>query len=133
MHEGQTLSRADAESLVGRIHAADHALDLPAFLALLDPHVRLRLGSQPPLEGTESVRLAIAGLFSQLTGIRHRLLDLSVQGTTITFEAEITYTVKDGRTVTLPYVDVLRVGGDGLITDYRIYIDLAPLFALLVH
>ncbi len=43
-------------------------------------------------------------------------------------EAEVTYTRKDGSTVTVPVTTIYRGSGD-LIEDYRIYIDLAPLFA----
>ena len=43
-------------------------------------------------------------------------------------EAEVTYTRKDGGTVTVPVVTIYREG-DGDIADYRIFIDLAPLFA----
>ena len=40
----------------------------------------------------------------------------------------MTYTKKDGGTVTVPVVTIWREG-DGGIVDYRIFIDLAPLFA----
>ena len=40
----------------------------------------------------------------------------------------MTYTRKDGSTVTVPVTTIYRGPGD-LIDDYRIYIDLAPLFA----
>ena len=40
----------------------------------------------------------------------------------------MTYTRKDGGTVTVPVVTIYREG-DGGIVDYRIFIDLAPLFA----
>ena len=131
MSETPPLSRPVAEALVARIHDCDHRLDLEGFLTVLDPEVSLRLGSGAPLVGLDAVRGAIAALFSQLAGIQHRLIALTSQDDTITFEAEVTYTVKDGRTVTVPYADALRVGPNALVRDYRIYIDLAPLYALL--
>ena len=43
-------------------------------------------------------------------------------------EAEVTYTRKDGTSVTLPVVTIYRTDGE-LIDDYRIFMDVAPLFA----
>ena len=42
-------------------------------------------------------------------------------------EARVTYTRADDTTVTVPVVTIYRSSGD-LIDDYRIFIDLAPLF-----
>lgn len=41
----------------------------------------------------------------------------------------MTYHLKDSRDITLPYTNVLRLAGNSLVQDYRIYIDLAPLAA----
>ena len=35
----------------------------------------------------------------------------------------------DDRQVTVPAVTIYRRGGDDLIDDYRIYVDLAPVYA----
>ena len=43
-------------------------------------------------------------------------------------EAVVTYTRKDGSTISLPVVTIYRTAGE-LIDDYRIFMDVAPLFA----
>ena len=43
-------------------------------------------------------------------------------------EADVTYTRLDGSTVTVPVVTIYRSRG-GRIDDYRVFIDLAPVFA----
>jgi hypothetical protein len=43
-------------------------------------------------------------------------------------EVEITYERRDGSRITLPCVDVFRLS-NGLIADYRAYMDINPLFA----
>jgi limonene-1,2-epoxide hydrolase len=43
-------------------------------------------------------------------------------------EGEVTYTRHDGSKITLPFVNIFEVSA-GLITLYRVYIDIAPLFA----
>jgi hypothetical protein len=125
------ITEVAARALIAEIHAADHALDVERFLAVLSPTVRLRLGSQPELHGLESVREAIAGLFRGLSGVDHRLEQLWFGEQSVAFTAVVTYTLKDRRTIRLPYVDVLRFADEQHVDDYRIYIDLAPLAAAL--
>jgi hypothetical protein len=74
------------------------------------------------------VREAWAGFCQDLNGVKHDLVgQWTVDGTTIV-EAEVTYTRGDDSQVTVPVVTIYRER-DGEIDDYRIYIDLAPLFA----
>ena len=48
-------------------------------------------------------------------------------GDAVVAEAEVTYARKDGSTVTLPVVTSYRPAGPP-ISDYRIFMDVAPLF-----
>jgi hypothetical protein len=41
----------------------------------------------------------------------------------------VTYDRLDGKTVTVPAVTMWHVTGDGLIDDYSVYLDLAPVYA----
>ena len=50
------------------------------------------------------------------------------QGPATIVEANVTYTREGGSTVTVPVVTIYRGEGE-LIDDYRIFIDLAPLFS----
>ena len=118
-----------AHAVVQAAHAADQALDVEAFLRLLAPDVVLRLGSQPELRGHEAVRAAISALFGQMQSIQHHDLQLWSEAASIILQAEVTFTRKDGRSVTLPYVNLLRRQPDGLLSEYFIYIDLAPLMS----
>jgi hypothetical protein len=62
-----------------------------------------------------------------IDGLSHALVERWEDPATIV-EADVTYTRKDGGTVTVPVVTIYREA-DGLIRDYRVFIDLAPLFA----
>lgn len=44
-------------------------------------------------------------------------------------EANVTYKRRDGGEVTVPVVTIYRTNGKDLIADYRVYVDLAPVFA----
>ena len=41
----------------------------------------------------------------------------------------MTITRSDGRDVEVPSVTIYRTNGGDLIADYRVYVDLAPVFA----
>ena len=118
-----------AASLVASIKRADEALDAEGFLQLLDEDVIFRLGSQSSVLGKNAVRGVVRQLFAMLNGLRHDVKRLLTDRNTVIFEAEVTYELKRGPSLTLPYVDVLTVGANDLISDYRIYIDLAPMMA----
>ena len=114
--------------LIEAIFKADHALDLDGFMALLAADVSLRIGSQPPLEGRAAVSQAIGGLFAGMrSGIEHHLHETWHSDHSVIYEAVATFHLKDGRDVTVPYMNALRLNDQGLVRDYRIYIDLAAL------
>lgn len=98
------------------------------FAAHLASNVTMRFGNADPIRGRDPVREAWAAFCQDLNGVKHDLVEQwTVDGTTIV-EAKVTYTRDDGSQVTVPVVTVYRER-DGEINDYRIYIDLAPLFA----
>ncbi len=117
-----------ARTLVAQVQAADAALDVDAFVALLTPDVVFRIGNQPAIQGREAVRSAITQLFSLMKSIQHRTLGLWAEGDRVALQAEVTFTLTDGREVVLPYMNALRIA-NSQICDYRIHIDLQPLFA----
>jgi hypothetical protein len=88
----------------------------------------MRFGNGEPVVGRAAVRDAWAGFCAELRGVRHDLVERWEEGEATIVEARVTYTRADDNTVTVPVVTIYRAGGD-LIDDYRIFIDLAPLFA----
>lgn len=123
-----TLSREVADRLVAAVQSADAHLNTDAFLALLSEQVIFRIGSAPEVLGREAVRRAVATLFASMKSITHKTIQLTVDGDKIFLQASVQFDPKQGASATLPYVNVLTVGEAELITDYRIHIDLSPLF-----
>jgi ethanolamine ammonia-lyase large subunit len=103
------------------------SMDPDRFAGHLAEGVTFRFGNADPVIGREAVRDAWAQFCASLDGVRHALVDQWDAGTATIAEAEVTYTRKDGSTVTLPVATIYR--GDDLIEDYRIFMDVAPLFA----
>jgi ketosteroid isomerase-like protein len=98
------------------------------FTAHLAEDVTMRFGNADPVKGRAAVHEVWASFCDGIDGVSHAPLRRweSAEGTVA--EADVTYTRKDGGTVTVPVVTIYREG-DGGIDDYRVFIDLAPLFA----
>ncbi len=98
------------------------------FAAHLAEDVTMRFGNADPIHGRDAVRDAWGAFCRDLNGVAHELVEQwAIDGTTIV-EAKVTYTRGDDSRVTVPVATIYRERG-GEIHDYRIFIDLAPLFA----
>jgi ketosteroid isomerase-like protein len=98
------------------------------FAAHLSEDVVFTFGNAEPVRGREAVRDVWAGFCETVDGVSHELRAQWDTGDAIVAESEVTYTKKDGARVSVPVVTIYRPAG-GPIEDYRVFIDLAPLFA----
>ena len=78
--------------------------------------------------GRDAVRDTWAGFCEAIDGVSHEVIEQWEQGHATIVESTVTYTRKDGSTVSLPVVTIYRGEGEP-IEDYRIFMDVAPLFA----
>jgi ketosteroid isomerase-like protein len=104
------------------------SMDPDRFAAHLTDDVVMRFGNAEPIQGRDAARDAWAGFCEGIDGVSHALVGQWASESGIVVEADVTYTRKDGGTVTVPVATIYRER-DGEIADYRIFIDLAPLFA----
>ena len=103
-------------------------MDAKAFASYMAEDCVLRYANADEVVGRDAIEEAIAGFFGTIKGISHHVVgEWDVDDTTIV-QFEATYTRMDDRRVTVPAVTIYRSGGD-LIDDYRIYVDLAPVYA----
>jgi hypothetical protein len=102
--------------------------DPAKFASFLAPNASFRYGSAAPVTGREAIAQAVAGFFTTIQALEHRLLYQWQDPESQVCEGEVTYTRHDGSRITLPFVVVLRPRA-GLIQDYRIYVDIAPLYS----
>jgi ketosteroid isomerase-like protein len=98
------------------------------FARHLSPEATMRFGNAPPVRGRDAIRDAWASFCETLDGVHHEVVEQWESGDATIVEASVTYTRKDQGVVTVPVATIYRAG-DELIDDYRIFIDLAPLFA----
>ena len=104
------------------------AMDAVGFSKYFTEDARFRFGNAPTLTGREAIASSITDFFGALQGLRHEILDVWEVDDTVLSEVEVVYTRKDGTEVSLPAATIARCDGD-LMSDYRIYMDINPLFA----
>jgi hypothetical protein len=114
---------------VSAMFRAVDAQDIEGNARYMDPDVRFRFGNGDVMHGHEALAEGQRHLYAAIAGLRHRLTGLWRQDDVITAEADVTYTRHDGIEVTVPVVSLLRLSGPQLVGDYRVFFDLAPVFA----
>jgi ketosteroid isomerase-like protein len=105
------------------------SMDPDRFAAHLSDDVRFRFGTGDTVNGREAVRDTWAAFCETVDGVHHTPRGRWESGEGTVVEADVTYTRKDASRVTVPVVTIYRSSGGELIDDYRVFIDLAPLFA----
>lgn len=104
------------------------SMDAQAFVSNLSEDCVLRYANHPEVHGREAIAGAIGAFYETIAGLTHRPTNEWTDGPTSILQFEVTYTRHDGGTVTVPAVSIVRANGE-LIDDYRIYVDLAPVYA----
>ena len=102
--------------------------DAEGFAALFTTDGRFRFGNSPTVTGREDIASTVGEFFAALESLRHEILDLWEEDDVAICEVEVVYRRKDGHEVLLPAATIGRTEGD-LLRDYRIYMDVNPLFA----
>jgi ketosteroid isomerase-like protein len=88
----------------------------------------LRLGNQDVVEGKAAFLATSQAFASSINQIRHEIHSLWNVDDVVIAEMDVHYERLDGGKLTLPCCNVFRVR-DGLVSDYRVYMDIGPVFA----
>lgn len=111
-----------------KLFASIDAMDTESFLSFIRKDATFRFGSSPAVQGHEDIRAAVESFFASFSALRHALQRTVTEDNAVVCEGEVTYTRHDGSIITLPFANIFEVD-DGLISLYRVYIDIGPLFA----
>lgn len=103
-------------------------MDAAAFASHLSEDCTLRFGNAEEIKGREAIESAIAQFFTTIKGLSHEIVKAWDLDDATILRLEVTYTRHDGQTVTVPVVTIYE-RGDDLIDDYRVYVDLVPVYA----
>jgi ketosteroid isomerase-like protein len=114
---------------IAAIFADIDAFDPDKFVAHLTPDGTFRFGNADPVTGRAAVKEAVAGFFSTIGGLTHHILNVYEDfGDTVIAKIDVEYLRQDGKSVITPNADILVFEGD-LVSDWQIYIDVAPVYA----
>ena len=111
------------------LFASIDQMDAERFVSFIAEDGVFQFGSSPPVTGRDAIREAVSGFFASIAGLSHRLLRVIGDGDAVATEGEVTYTRHDGSEITLPFVNIFELA-NGRIATYKIYIDIAPLYAV---
>ena len=111
-----------------KLFASIDSMDAEGFLSFIREDGTFRFGSSPPVTGHAAIRAAVETFFASFAGLKHNLQRQVADENVVVCEGEVTYTRHDGSNITLPFANIFEIDG-GLISLYRVYIDVGPLFA----
>ena len=86
-----------------------------------------KFGNAPTAKGRSEITSAVEQFFASIKDLEHRVLENWSDGGAEIYEVEVTYTRHDDSHVDLMAACLFRMQGD-LIADYRIYMDISPLY-----
>ena len=102
--------------------------DAQGFASFFTGNAVFRFANAPCVCGKDNIRKAVQDFFIQTKGLRDNITGVWEFGNIVICEGEVIYARLDDQAITIPFVDIFRMEKD-LIADYRIYIDITPLFA----
>jgi len=118
----------DVSDQLHRIFATFDARDVSTLAEFITDDVQLRLGNAEMIQGRAAFVDAVNAFLGSVAGARHEILNVFTDGDVAIVEFDVHYTRHDNNVVTLPCCNVFRLR-DGLIAEYRSYIDIAPVYA----
>ena len=128
------MSKTSNQSRAGMIRtmfAASDSGNIDGMLSFLTDDVLLVFGNGDAVRGKAAVKAQARQVTSRLKGVRHEILGIWQVGDNadvVIAQMTVHYTRLDASTVSLPCCNIFRLSGD-LIADYRIYMDVSPVFA----
>ena len=118
-----------ATELTERVFAAVDAEDTATFIEFFSDTGRFVFGNGEPLVGHDAIADGVGRFLDTIGGLRHEVVNEWVTGPDTVVELKVTYERLDGRSVSVPGVTIFHLDQAGLIDHYRIFIDLAPVYA----
>jgi ketosteroid isomerase-like protein len=118
-----------SRSKVRNLYAGIDALDVATVISFFAEDAHVVFGNGQPLVGINEIRTGTTAFFETIAGLHHEVVNEWNVGDDAIIEFKVTYDRKDGRQVTIPCVTILRTDATGKIADYRVYYDVAPVYA----
>ena len=131
VNNDMTERQAAASFADDDIHALFDAIDnrdAARFAGFLAPGVSFRFANADTVNGRSEVAEAVSGFFASIRALSHDVQRIIHQAPYVICEGRVTYTRHDASELEVPFLNLFEIR-DGLIEDYRIYIDASALYA----
>lgn len=122
-----TEASTAAFDYASEVYEAVDSKDEQQLARFLSENCTFIYANSEPVIGRANIAEASRNFMALIAGIKHRLLDVWAVDDVIVSRLDVTYTRKDRSTLTVPAATIWRVS-NGQINEYRIYVDVAPLF-----
>jgi ketosteroid isomerase-like protein len=122
------MSETAVSDQLRRVFAAFDAKHVSTLAGFMTDDAQLRLGNAEMITGKTAFVDAVNAFLGSIAGVRHEILIVYSDGDVAIVEFDVHYTRHDGEVVTVPCCNVFRLR-DGLIAEYRSYIDATPVYA----
>ncbi len=124
---GLEVNEASADDWVRALFEHVDAKDTRGWLEYLSNDARFCFANAPPVAGKSAIRDAVNAFFSTLSAVRHDIAEIWTLPGAVICRGEATYTRPDGSTLTIPFANVFKLDGHGLIREYLIFADTSKL------
>jgi ketosteroid isomerase-like protein len=111
------------------LFATVDSMDVAKIASLFAAGSRVVFGNGQPLIGIDEIRLGITAFFDTIAGLRHEIVNEWNVGDDAIVEFKVSYDRKDGKQVAIPCVTIFHTDAAGKIDAYRVYFDVAPIYA----
>ena len=108
------------------LEAADS--DIAKFFGYFTDDCVFRLGNNDKVVGREAIQQWVAEYLGSVSGMKHDIIEEWSEGHVVALRVEVTYTLLNGDTFTLPAVTrtIIR---DSQVSEYLIFMDPSPVVA----
>jgi ketosteroid isomerase-like protein len=111
------------------LFATVDSMDVAAIATLFAADSRVVFGNGEPLVGIDEIRAGITAFYDTIAGLHHEVVNEWNVGDDAIIELKVTYDRKDGQQVNIPCVTIFQTDAAGKIDFYRVYFDVAPIYA----
>ena len=99
--------------------------DMEAMFALCSEDVIWHNIPMDPIHGKPAMREAVAGFMMNVESCEWQTHAIAANGNTVLTERTDGFALKDGRSAALRLMGIFEINGDGLISAWRDYFDMA--------
>ncbi len=104
-------------------------MDANGFGELLTEDARMVFGNAEPMTGRTAITAGVKAFYASIAALHHDVVNTWTNDEHTIAEFNVTYRRLDGNQVTVPAATIFHTNGAGKIDDYRVFVDLSPVYA----